>query len=237
MLLSLNPRSMEKHNSSLDSKFEREIGMTITSKVTSMIWKDHVLNIDTPGHDDFIGEGAIFVVDVNKGLNEEVKFVAEAASRKLNVVVLLNRKLRVEMRDRFWELLVDSDAPEDTIEVQVLHNMPELLDAIIGGVPAPTARVKEPFQILVSMIHKGDSWGRFMIGKITSGVLAHNQKVKVLRLEIVEEGKIRKTIGLESVEVDKGCVGDIISVAVGGLENVQHGETLADIHVLSINRS
>ncbi|GJT33487.1 elongation factor family protein [Tanacetum coccineum] len=212
-----------------------------------MIWKDHVLNIvDTHGHDDFIGEvhqavsmaeGAIFVVDVNK-LNEEVRFVAQAASRKLNVVVLLNRKLRVEMRDRFWELLVDSDAPEDTIEVQVLHNMPELLDAIIDGIPAPTARVKEPF--LVSMIHKGDNWGRFMIGKITSGVLAHNQKVKVLRLDIVEEGKvlrIRKTIGLESVEVDKGCVGDIISVAVGGLENVQPSETLADIHVLSINRS
>ncbi|GKE43280.1 GTP-binding protein TypA/BipA-like protein [Tanacetum coccineum] len=169
-----------------------------------MIWKDHVLNIDTPGHDDFIGEGAIFVVDVNKGLNEEVKYVAEAASRKLNVVVLLNRV------DKF------------------------------DGVPSPTARVKEPFQMLVSMIHKGDSWSRFMIGKITSGVLAHNQKVKVLHLDIVEEGKvlrIRKTIGLESVEVDKGCVGDIISVAVGGLENVQPGETLADIHVLSINRS
>ncbi|GKA00605.1 zinc finger, CCHC-type containing protein, partial [Tanacetum coccineum] len=83
-----------------------------------------------------MAEGAIFVVDVNKGLNEEVKFVAEAASRKLNVVVLLNRV------DKF----------------------------------------------------DGDSWGRFMIGKITSGVLAHNQKVNVLRLDIVKSiEKIHET--------------------------------------------
>ncbi|GJT52279.1 late embryogenesis abundant protein, LEA5 [Tanacetum coccineum] len=105
----------------------------------------------------------------SKGVYEAAQLRLAEAQKSLNFTMQCIDQIQL------WELLVDSDAPEDTIKVQVLHNMPELLDAIIGGVPAPTARVKEPFQ----MIHKGDNWGRFMIGKITSGVLAHNQKVKV----------------------------------------------------------
>nr|GEV84188.1 hypothetical protein [Tanacetum cinerariifolium] len=119
------------------------------------------------------------------------------------------------------DLLVESDAPEDKLDFPVLQacakDMPqllnELLDAIINGVLAPTARVKEPFQM-----------------KITAGVLARNEKVKALHHGVVERGK--KTIGLETVEIDKGYVGDIISVAVGRLENMQPGETLAGIEVM-----
>nr|GEV84189.1 zinc finger, CCHC-type [Tanacetum cinerariifolium] len=155
-------------------------------------------------------------------------------------------EIRVEFKTKIWDLLVESDAPEDKLDFPVLQacakDMPqllnELLDVIINGVLAPTARVKKPFQMLVSMIHKGDNWGRFMTGKITVGVLARNEKVKALCPGVVKEGKvlrIRKTIRLETMEIDKGYVGDIISVAVGGLENMQPGETLAGIEVLSIN--
>nr|GEU35031.1 hypothetical protein [Tanacetum cinerariifolium] len=129
-----------------------------------------------------MADGAIFLVDVKQGVNEQVRFVAKAEHTSAL------EEIRAEFKTKIWDLLVESDAPEDKLDFPVLQacakDVPQLLnelfDAIINGVLAPTARVKEPLQML----------GRFMTGKITAGVHARNEKVKALRPGVVEEGKM-----------------------------------------------
>ena len=70
---------------------ERERGITILAKCTSVVWKDHRINIvDTPGHADFGGEverilsmvdGVLVLVDASEGTMPQTKFVLGKALR------------------------------------------------------------------------------------------------------------------------------------------------------------
>ncbi|KAM2527486.1 hypothetical protein TB1_024735 [Malus domestica] len=91
------------HERAMDSiSLERERGITIASKVTSIPWKENELNmVDTPGHADFGGEvervvgmveGAILVVDAGEGPLAQTKFVlAKALKYGLRPILLLNK--------------------------------------------------------------------------------------------------------------------------------------------------
>lgn len=81
---------------------ERERGITIQAKYTSMPWRGHTVNaVDTPGHADFGGEvervlgmvdGAILLVDAAEGPLAQTKFVvAKALARGLRPILLLNK--------------------------------------------------------------------------------------------------------------------------------------------------
>src|ERR1700752_568308 len=87
----------------LDSNdLERERGITILAKVTSLVWKDRRINIvDTPGHADFGGEverilnmvdGAILLVDADEGPMPQTKFVLmKALAIGLKPIVVINK--------------------------------------------------------------------------------------------------------------------------------------------------
>lgn len=81
---------------------EREKGITILAKNTSIFYKDAKINIiDTPGHADFGGEvertinmasGAILLVDAAEGPLPQTKFVLKKAlARKLNIILIINK--------------------------------------------------------------------------------------------------------------------------------------------------
>ena len=81
---------------------EQERGITITSKPTRCLYKDHVVNIvDTPGHADFAGEvdrilsmvdGVCLVVDGGEGVMSQTKYVMErAVHANLQPIVFLNK--------------------------------------------------------------------------------------------------------------------------------------------------
>ena len=84
-----NQRVAERAMDSND--LERERGITILAKVTSVVWKDTRINIvDTPGHADFGGEverilnmvdGAIVLVDAAEGPMPQTKFVLAQGAR------------------------------------------------------------------------------------------------------------------------------------------------------------
>src|SRR5947199_3466917 len=94
----------------LDSNdLERERGITILSKVTSILWQDTRINIvDTPGHADFGGEverilgmvdGAIVLVDAAEGVLPQTKFVlGKALARRLRPIVVVNKVDRGDSR-------------------------------------------------------------------------------------------------------------------------------------------
>src|SRR6202022_1802386 len=87
----------------LDSNdLERERGITILAKCTSLTWRDTRINIvDTPGHADFGGEverilsmvdGVLVLVDAAEGPMPQTKFVvAKALRRGLRPIVVINK--------------------------------------------------------------------------------------------------------------------------------------------------
>src|SRR5499427_3810870 len=88
---------------------ERERGITILAKCTSVVWKDTRINIvDTPGHADFGGEverilsmvdGCLLLVDAAEGPLPQTKFVVGKALRQgLRPIVVINKVDRQDAR-------------------------------------------------------------------------------------------------------------------------------------------
>lgn len=111
---------------------ERERGITILSKNTSVYYEHTKINIvDTPGHADFGGEvervlkmvnGVVLVVDAFEGAMPQTKFVLKnALSLKLPVVVCVNKIDRPEARpdevvDEILELFMELDATDEQLD-------------------------------------------------------------------------------------------------------------------------
>jgi GTP-binding protein len=108
---------------------ERERGITITAKVTSVQHSDYRINIiDTPGHADFSGEvertinmadGCLLIVDAQEGPMPQTKFVLGIAlANELKPIVIINKidkpgsriaEVENELADLFLELAVHED--------------------------------------------------------------------------------------------------------------------------------
>jgi len=111
---------------------ERERGITILSKNTSVYYQHTKINIvDTPGHADFGGEvervlkmvnGVVLVVDAFEGAMPQTKFVLKnALALKLPVVVCVNKIDRPEARpnevvDEILELFMELEATDEQLD-------------------------------------------------------------------------------------------------------------------------
>jgi len=122
---------------------EREKGITILAKNTSLVWNDKrtgtdvTLNIvDTPGHADFGGEveraltmvdGIVLLVDAAEGPLPQTRFVLrKALARDLPVILTINKIDRPDARveevvDEVYELFFDLDAREDQVEFPIVY--------------------------------------------------------------------------------------------------------------------
>jgi GTP-binding protein TypA/BipA len=123
----------------LDSMdLEREKGITILAKNTSLRYRDVKLNIiDTPGHADFGGEvergltmvdGVLLLVDASEGPLPQTRFVLrKALEAKLPVILVVNKVDRPDARvaeviDEVYELFLDLDADEHQIEFPIVYS-------------------------------------------------------------------------------------------------------------------
>ena len=116
---------------------ERERGITILAKNTSITWKQTRINIvDTPGHSDFGGEvertlsmvdGVLLLVDCSEGPMPQTRFVLKKALEVgLPAVVCVNKIDRADARcaevlDEIYALFIDLDASEQQIDFPVLY--------------------------------------------------------------------------------------------------------------------
>jgi len=114
---------------------EKERGITILAKPTSVVWKDTRINIiDTPGHADFGGEverilgmtdGVILLVDAAEGPMPQTKFVlSKALAQGLKPIVVINKVDRSDARakeviNEIFDLFVALDANECQIYTDV----------------------------------------------------------------------------------------------------------------------
>ena len=116
---------------------EKERGITILAKPTSVQWKDVRINIiDTPGHADFGGEvervldmadGVILVTDAAEGPMPQTKFVlGKALKQGLRPMVIINKIDRSDSRaedvvDEVFDLFVALDANEEQLDFPILY--------------------------------------------------------------------------------------------------------------------
>ncbi|XVE95975.1 hypothetical protein REPUB_Repub02eG0181900 [Reevesia pubescens] len=116
---------------------ERERGITILSKNTSITYKDAKINIiDTPGHSDFGGEverilnmveGVLLVVDSVEGPMPQTRFVLKKALEfGLAVVVVVNKIDRPSARPDFvinstFELFIELNATDEQCDFQAIY--------------------------------------------------------------------------------------------------------------------
>ena len=116
---------------------EKERGITILAKCTSVEWHGHRINIvDTPGHADFGAEverilsmvdGVILLVDSAEGAMPQTKFVTgKALALGLRPIVVVNKIDRPDGRpqevlDEVFDLFVTLDAADDQLEFPVLY--------------------------------------------------------------------------------------------------------------------
>ncbi len=130
-----NERVLERAMDSND--LERERGITILAKCTSVVWKDTRINIvDTPGHADFGGEverilnmvdGAIVLVDASEGPLPQTKFVvSKALKRGIRPIVAINKIDRSDERhldvlNEIFDLFANLDATEEQLDFPVLY--------------------------------------------------------------------------------------------------------------------
>lgn len=117
---------------------EKERGITILSKITSMKFKDFKINlVDTPGHGDFGGEverimgmvdGVILVVDASEGPMAQTKFVLTKALRAgLRPIVVINKMDRKgatrvdEVEGEVFDLFSALEATDEQMEYPTLY--------------------------------------------------------------------------------------------------------------------
>lgn len=116
---------------------EKEKGITIKAKNTSVHWENKIINIvDTPGHADFGGEveralrmvdGVLLLVDAYDGPQAQTRFVLrKALSLGLKVIIVLNKIDRdnaepKEMYEKVLELLLELNATEEQFDAPVVY--------------------------------------------------------------------------------------------------------------------
>ncbi len=130
-----NQRVAERAMDSND--LERERGITILAKATSILWGETRINIvDTPGHADFGGEverilgmvdGALVLVDAAEGPLPQTKFVVSKALKLgLRPIVVINKVDRPDARpnevaSEVFDLFAALDATEEQLDFPLLY--------------------------------------------------------------------------------------------------------------------
>ncbi len=130
--------NQDTSNFSMDSNdIEKERGITILAKTTSIVWNNTRINIlDTPGHADFGGEverimkmvdGVLLVVDAYEGPMPQTKFVLKKAiDEGVKPIVVINKvdkpTARIkEVVDEVLELFMELEATDDQLDFKVCY--------------------------------------------------------------------------------------------------------------------
>ena len=139
-VLRMNERVAERALDNID--LERERGITIMAKNTSVQYRDVIINIvDTPGHADFGGEvertlvmvdGVLLLVDASEGPLPQTRFVLQKAlARNLSPIVVINKIDRQDARpgevlNEIYDLFIELGATEEQLEFPVLYTNAKL---------------------------------------------------------------------------------------------------------------
>ena len=246
----LSAREME--NQVLDSMdLEKEKGITIKSHAIQMEYvKDkerYTLNLlDTPGHVDFSYEvsraiasceGALLIVDATQGIQAQtISNLYLALNNDLEIIPVIN-KIDMDaamvdvVKDQIVDLLGCDESEILLASGRTGQGIPEILDAIVERVPAPTGNPDAPLQALIFDSVFNSFRGIIAYFKVESGSIKKGDKVKFFntgREYIADEVGVLRMKLCPKDEIKTGDVGYIISGIKSAVE-VKVGDTITNV--------
>jgi GTP-binding protein LepA len=234
----------------LDSMdLERERGITIKAKSVRMTYhagngQEYILNlIDTPGHVDFnyevsrsfeACEGAVLLVDASQGV--EAQTIANtylAIDAGLEIIPVINKidlpgAMIDECRVQLEDLLGQPGKDPLLVSAKDGTGVPELLEAIVSRVPAPTGSKNDPPQAIIFDSYYDAYRGVISHVRLFSGSLRTGDKIMMKStskvFEIVEVGYFLPE-ATRSETLNAGEVG-YIAASVKEVGDVHVGDTI-----------
>ena len=239
----VDPRLMrEQYLDSMD--IERERGITIKAQNVRVPWKDYTLHlIDTPGHVDFgyevsrslaACEGAVLLVDASQGIQAQTLANCYQALEHDHEIVAVLNKIDLPAADpercaAEIELVLGLAASGILhISAKTGEGVPELLDAIVERIPAPTGDPDAPLRALIFDSAYDQYRGVVSSIRVMDGTLVGTDKLRFMQAgsnHEIEEIGIRSPVMVPVDELGPGEVGYLIA----GIKNVggaRSGETV-----------
>ena len=227
-----NQRVEERAMDSND--LERERGITILAKVTSLVWKDTRINIvDTPGHADFGGEverilsmvdGVVILVDAAEGPMPQTKFVlGKALAQGLRPIVAINKIDRPDERhldvlEEIFDLFVALDAKPEQLDFPVLYDSAKQgwMSEDPGGPKTDLAPLLDKVVDYVREPEVADGPFRMLVTTIERNPFLGRILTGRIHSGTVKSGDAIHSLGRDGAEVEKGRVSKVL--AFRGLE-------------------
>ncbi|MEZ4248653.1 MAG: translational GTPase TypA [Polyangiales bacterium] len=200
-----------------------------------------------------MADGAILLVDAAEGPLPQTRFVlGKALELGMPIIVVINKIDRKDARpdealNEAFDLFCDLGASDEQTDFATLYaiakegmaklsmddegkDLTPLFETIVARVPAPKEDPEAPLQILVHNTLHDDYVGRLALGRIWGGRVKHRQRIALLGKDGVRTEHEIGTLGLREARARPSTrprPEDI--VAVSGLDEVEIGDTLADL--------
>ena len=198
-------------------------------------------------------DGILLLVDASEGPMPQTRFVLrKALEARLPVILVVNKVDRPDARiaaviDEVYELFLDLDAADDQVEFPIVYanakagwasltegdegtNLKPLLDLMVERIPAPTYDPDAPLQAHVTNLDASPYVGRLALCRVRNGTIRQGRPIAWCHADgtitSATVAHLYVTDALDRVETDEAGPGEII--AVGGIDAVTIGETLAD---------
>ncbi|HMK11431.1 MAG TPA: translation elongation factor 4 [Acidimicrobiales bacterium] len=234
----------EQYLDSMD--IERERGITIKAQNVRVRWHDHVLHlIDTPGHVDFgyevsrslaACEGVVLLVDAAQGI--EAQTLANcylALENDLEIVAALNK---IDLPAADPDLYADEiervlGLPASDIlriSAKTGEGVPELLDAVVERIPAPTGDRDAPLQALIFDSYFDQYRGVISSVRVMNGRLTTGARLRFLQTNAVHEADeigFRAPTPTPVATLEPGEVGYLIA-GIKDVGEARVGETVSE---------
>ncbi len=200
-------------------------------------------------------DGALLLVDAKEGPMPQTRFVLKKAIEAGHrIIVVINKIDKPDARpawvlDKTFDLfcaLGASDKQTDfpviyasakqakaglTPELDKMTGIVPLFDCIVENIPAPNNNPDGPLQVSVVNVSHDNYKGRIAIGRVTRGIFKPGPVIWIDRDGKSSAAKITNIMvfdGLERKEMDQVPAGEIVAFA--GIENINIGETVADVN-------
>jgi GTP-binding protein len=198
-------------------------------------------------------DGVMLLVDASEGPLPQTRFVLKKALEAgLPPVICINKIDRADARpsivlDEIYDLFIDLDATEEQIDFPVVYtdaragvatrdlsqhgeNLMPLFSLIVEALPGPAADLSAPVQFQANNLDYDDYVGRLAIGRLKSGTLRPGSYALCRMDGSTQPVRIMQVFGwqgLKRIEMESAGAGDIVAVA--GIEEIQIGDTVADL--------
>ncbi len=197
-------------------------------------------------------DGVLLLVDAAEGPMPQTRFVLrKALERGHKAIVVINKVDRKDAEperalNQTFDLFIDLGASDEQADFPVIYasatsakagltpelgpDLQPLFSTILQYIPAPQVDMDAPYRMLVTNLGYDEYRGVTAMGRIYAGKINVGQPLARITLDnetMPEKAQylyVHK--GLERVEVEQACAGEIITLA--GLEAIAIGETLCD---------